>query len=74
MLRRIFGPKRKDVTGEWRKIHYDKHHNILSSPNIIRVTKSKGMIWAGNASPMGEMTNTYEILIGNPEGKRHRHG
>jgi hypothetical protein len=53
VLRRIFGPKRKDVTGDWRKLHNEELHNLCSSPNIIRMTKSRRMRWAGHVPRMG---------------------
>jgi hypothetical protein len=53
VLRRIFGPKRDHVRGDWRKLHYEKLHNLYSSPNIIRMTKSRRMRWAGHVARMG---------------------
>jgi hypothetical protein len=70
VLRRIFGPKRVEVTGEWRKLHNEKLHNLYSSPNIIRQIKSRRMRWAGHAVRMGEERNVYRVLVGKPEGKR----
>jgi hypothetical protein len=70
VLRRIFGPKRDDVTGDWRKQHNDELHNLYSSPNIIRMIKSRTMRWAGHVGRMGETRNAYRILVGKPEGKR----
>jgi hypothetical protein len=70
VLRRIFGPKRDDVTGDWRKLHNEEIHNSYSSPNIIRMIKSRRMRWAGNVARMGETRNAYRILVGKPEGKR----
>jgi hypothetical protein len=69
-LRRIFGPRRDEVTGDWRKLHYEELHNLYSSPNIIRMIKSKRMRWAGHVARMGETRNAYKILVGKPEGKR----
>jgi hypothetical protein len=71
MVRRIFGPKRDEVTGEWRKLHNEELHNLYSSPNIIRMIKSRRMRWAGHVARMGEKRNAYRILVGKQEGKRH---
>jgi hypothetical protein len=70
VLRKIFGPKRDDVMGDWRKLHNEELHNVYSSPNIIRMIKSRSMRWAGLVARMGETRNAYRILVGNPEGKR----
>jgi hypothetical protein len=70
VLRRIFGPKSDEVTGEWRKLHSGELHNLYSSPDIIRQIKSKRMRWAGHVARMGEGRNVYRILVGKPEGKR----
>jgi hypothetical protein len=70
VLRRIFGPKRDEVTGGWKKLHNEELHNLYSSPSIIRVIKSRRMRWAGHATRMGERRNAYRILVGNPEGRR----
>jgi hypothetical protein len=70
VLRRIFGPKRDEVTGDWRKLHNEELHNLYSSPNIIRMIKSRMMKWAGHVERMGETRNAYRILVGKPEGKR----
>jgi hypothetical protein len=69
MLRRIFGPKRDGVTGGWRKLYNEELHNLYSSPNIIRIIKSRRMRWAGYVARMGEKRNVYRLLIGKPEGK-----
>jgi hypothetical protein len=69
-LRRIFGPKRDEVTGGWRKLHNEELHNLYSSPSIIRMIKSGRMRWAGHVARMGEKKNAYRMLVGNPEGKR----
>jgi hypothetical protein len=61
---------RDEVTGDWRKLHNEKLHNLYSSPNIIRMVKSKRMTWARNVARMGEKRNTYKILVGKPEEKR----
>jgi hypothetical protein len=70
VLRRIFGPKRDEVTGEWRKLHSGELHNLYSSPDIIRQIKSRRMRWAGHVARMGEGRNVYRVLMGKPEGKR----
>jgi hypothetical protein len=70
VLRRIFGPKRDDVTGDWRKLHNDELHNLYSSPNIIRIIKSRRSKLAGQLARMGETKNAYRILVGKPERKR----
>jgi hypothetical protein len=54
VLRKIFGPKRDEVTGEWRKLHIGEVHNLYSLPDIIRQIKSRGMRWAGHVARMGE--------------------
>jgi hypothetical protein len=71
VLRRIFGPKRDDGTGEWRRLHNGQLHNFYSSPDIIRQIKSRRMRWAGNVACMGEGRNVYRVLMGKPEGKNH---
>jgi hypothetical protein len=70
VLRRIFGPRRDEVTGEWRKLHNEELHILYSSPNIIRKIKSRRMRWAGHVARMGEERNVCRVLIGKPEGKR----
>jgi hypothetical protein len=70
VLRRIFGPKRDEVTGEWRKLHNEELHNLYSSSNLIRMVKSRRMRWAGHVARMGETRNAYRILMGKPERKR----
>jgi hypothetical protein len=67
-LRRIFGPQRGEVTGEWRKLH-NKELNDLYSPNIARVIKSRRMRWAGHVAPMGERRDVCRVLVGASEGK-----
>ena len=64
-LRRIFGPRRDEVTGEWRRLHY-----LYSSPNIVRVIKSRIMRWTGHVARMGEERGLYSVLVGKPEGRR----
>jgi hypothetical protein len=70
VLRRIFGPKRYEVTGEWRKLHSGELHNLYSSPDIIRQIKSRRMRWAGHVARREEGRNVYRVLVGIPEGKR----
>jgi hypothetical protein len=70
VLRRIFGPKRDEVTGEWRKLHNVELRDLYSSPSIIRIIKSRRMRLAGNVARMGENRNAYRLLVGKPEGKR----
>jgi hypothetical protein len=70
VLRRIFGPKWDEVTGEWRKVHNEERHNLYSSPDIIRQVKSRRMRWAGHVARMGVEENVYKVLVGKPEGKR----
>jgi hypothetical protein len=67
VLRGIFGPKRDEVTGEWRKLHNGELHNLYSSPDIIRQIKSRRMRWAGHVARMGEGRNVYRVLVGKPE-------
>ena len=70
VLRRIFGPKRDEVTGEWRKLHNEELSDLFSSPNIVRVVKSRRMRWAGHVARMGEERGVHRVLVGKPEGKR----
>jgi hypothetical protein len=68
VLRRIFKPKRNEVTGGWGRLHNEEPHNLYSSPSIIRMIKSRSMRYEGHASRMGEKRNSYRILVGKPEG------
>jgi hypothetical protein len=70
VLRRIFGPKRDEVTGGWRKLHNWELHGLYSSPSIVRVIKARRMRWAGHVARMGEVRSAYNILVGRPEGRR----
>jgi hypothetical protein len=69
VLRRIFGPKREE-DGSWRKLHNDELHSTYSSPNIVRVIKSRRMRWAGHVAHLGEGRSVYRVLVGRPEGKK----
>jgi hypothetical protein len=70
ILRRIFGPKREEVAEGWRRVYNEELPNLCTSQSIIRVSKSKGVRWAGNVAFMGEMRNACKILAGKPEEKR----
>ncbi|KAJ4428965.1 hypothetical protein ANN_25961, partial [Periplaneta americana] len=70
VLRKIFGAKRDEVKGEWRKLHNAELHALYSSPDIIRDIKSRRLRWAGHVALMGESRNAYRVLVGRPEGKR----
>jgi hypothetical protein len=67
---RVFGPKRNEVTGEWRKLHNEGLNDLYSLPNIVRVLKSRRMRWAGHLARMGEDRGVHRMLVGKPEGKR----
>jgi hypothetical protein len=67
---RIFGPKRDEVTGGWRKLHNEELHDLYSSPSIVRAIKARRMRWAGHVGRMGEVRGAYNILFGSPEGRR----
>jgi hypothetical protein len=71
VLRRVFGPKRDEVTGEWRKLHNEELNNLYSLTNIVRVVKSRRMRWAGHVARMGEGRGVHRVLVGKPEGKNH---
>jgi hypothetical protein len=68
VLRRIFGHKRDEVTGEWRKLHNEELYNLYPSPNIVRQIKTRRMRWAVYVTRMGEETNLYKVLKDKPEG------
>ena len=70
MLRRIFGPKRDEVTGEWRKLHNEDLNVLYFSRNIVRAIKSKRMRWVGHVARMGEGRGVYSVLVGKLGGKR----
>jgi hypothetical protein len=70
VLRRVFGPKREEVTGEWRKLHNEELSDLYSLPNIVWVVKSRRMRWAGHVARMEEGRGVYRVLVGKPGGKR----
>ena len=70
VLRRVFGPKREEVTGEWRKLHNEELSDLYSLPNIVQVVKSRRMRWAEYVACMGQGRGVYRVLVGKPEGKR----
>jgi hypothetical protein len=70
VLRIIFGPKRDEVTRDWRKLHNEELHGLYSSPSIVRVIKARRMRWAGHVARVGVVRGAYNILIGRPEGRR----
>jgi hypothetical protein len=70
VVRKIFGPKRGEVKGEWKKLHKEELNNLYSSPSIFRVIKTRRMSWAGHVARMREKKGLYMVLVGKPEGKR----
>ena len=70
VFRRIFGPRRDEVTGDWRRMHNEELNDLYSSPNIVRVIKSRRMRWAVHVTRMGEERGVYRVLVGRPEGRR----
>jgi len=70
VLRRVFGPKRDEVTGEWRKLRNEELSDLYSLPNIVQVVKSRRMRWVGHVARMGEGRGVHRVLVGKPEGKR----
>jgi len=70
VLKRIFGPRSDEVTGERRRLHNEELNDLYSSPNIARVIKSRRMRWAGHVTRMGEERGVYRVLLRKPEGKR----
>jgi hypothetical protein len=71
VLRRIFGPKRNEITGEWKKLHNEELHDLYSSPTIVRVITSRRMRWAGHVARMVEGKGVYRVVVGKPDGKNH---
>ena len=70
VLRRIFGPKGDEETGEWRKLHNEELNDLFSLPNIVRVIKSRTMRWVGHVARMGERRGVYRVLVGKSEEER----
>jgi len=70
VLRRIFGAKRDEVTGGWRKLHNEELHDLYCSPNTVGVIKSRTMRWTEHVARMEERRGIYRVLVGKPEGKR----
>jgi len=70
VLKRIFGPKRGEVTVEWRKLHNEELNDLYFSPNIVRVIKSRRTGWAGHVARMRERRGVYRVVVKKPEGKR----
>ena len=68
-MRRIFGPRRHEVTGEWRRLHNEELNDLYCSPNIVRVITLRRMRWAVHVAHMGEERGVYRVLVGKPEGK-----
>jgi len=66
VLRKVFGPKRDEVTGEWRKLHNEEHNDLYCSPNIVRVTKLRRIRWAGHVARMWDRRGAYRVLVGKP--------
>jgi hypothetical protein len=71
VLRRVFGPKRDEVTGKWRKLHNEELNDLYSLPNIVRVVKSRRMRWAGDVARMGEDRGVYRVLWGSLRERGH---
>ena len=69
-LRRIFGPRKDEVTGEWRRLHNEELNDLYSSPNNVWVIKSRRLRWAGHVARMGEEKGMYRVLVWKPEGRR----
>jgi hypothetical protein len=72
VLRRIFVPKKDEVTGGWGKHPNEELHNLYSSPRIIRVIRSRRVTWAGHVARTEEKRNAYRVLMGKPEGRRQQ--
>ena len=71
VLRRVFGPKRDEVTGEWRNLHNEELNDLYSLPNIVRVVKSRRMRWAGHVARMGDDRLVHRVLVGKPRQRGH---
>jgi len=71
VLRRILGPRRDEVTGEWRRLHNEDLNDLYTSPNIVWAIKSRRMRWVGHVAHMGEERRMYRVLVGKPEGRNH---
>ena len=70
ILRKIYGPKRDEMTGEWRRLHNEELHGLYDSPDVVKIMKSRRLRWAGHVARMGEKRRLYSTLVGKPEGKR----
>jgi hypothetical protein len=70
VLRRVFGPKKDEVTGEWRKLHNEELSDLYSLPNIMRVVKSRRMRWVGHVARTVEGRGVHRVVVGKPEGRR----
>jgi hypothetical protein len=70
VLRGVFGSKKDEVTGEWRKLHNGELNDLYSLPNIVRVVKSRIIRWARHVARMGEERGVHRVLVWKPEGKR----
>ena len=70
VLRRVFEPKRDEVTGEWSKVHNEELSDLYPLPNFVRVVKSRRMRWEGHVAHMGQRRGVHRVLVGKPEGKR----
>jgi len=70
MVLRIFGPRRDEVMGEWRRLRNEELNDLYPSPNIVRVIKSRTMRWAGHVARMGEERGVYRVLVGKPGGRK----
>jgi hypothetical protein len=70
VLKKIFGPNREEVTGEWGKLHNEELCHLYSSPNMMLVSNSRRMRWTGHMARMGERRGAYRVLMGRPVGRR----
>jgi len=69
-MRKIFGPRRDEVTGEWRRLYYEELNDLYSSPNILRMIKSRRKRWAVHVARIGGESGVYRILVMKPEGRK----